>query len=409
MTLKKAMEIGESRIICSDGTVFEINRLTDGRVMLHHFEKDGERKFNNRFAMTLQDAETYVVKKLGGVAETEAPLYRNAVPERNEKAPDRLKNVKPKPVRHRFEEEDESGEETASSETDNEAESTENGEDSVNAEVSEAVPEAEQGEEDWDDEVTFGEQEEPAEEAEETEPELETEAEPEPEDIQTEETAEVTEEPEAAERKEEHMQTSLTERYSMVYEDVEMTGDIKTKGSILLKGKLTGNVAAGGSIGITGCVQGNLDAKETVEILFDDDTGEAEIVGNITGTNVTIDRGCVVIGDIEAETLVLKGMVKGNIDVKGRLEMLNGAKVKGSIKSRSMVMEDGAMLDGMCVQSYAGDEAPDAFFIGYKFKMTGKPLDPEGYKRIEKEKKEETDNLTVPEILAGTTAERTEV
>ena len=146
-----------------------------------------------------------------------------------------------------------------------------------------------------------------------------------------------------------------------------------------------------------------------MEILFDDDTGEAEIVGNITGTNVTIDRGCVVIGDIGAETLVLKGMVKGNIDVKGRLEMLNGAKVKGSIKSRSMVMEDGAMLDGMCVQSYAGDEAPDAFFNGYKFKMTGKPLDPEGYKKIEKEKKEETDNLTVPEMLAGTTAERTEV
>jgi cytoskeletal protein CcmA (bactofilin family) len=57
--------------------------------------------------------------------------------------------------------------------------------------------------------------------------------------------------------------------------------------------------------------------------------------------------------------------VKGDIDVKGPVILDASAIVMGNIKSKSVQINNGAVIEGMCSQCYA-DVSPTAFFDDYK-------------------------------------------
>ena len=58
-------------------------------------------------------------------------------------------------------------------------------------------------------------------------------------------------------------------------------------------------------------------------------------------------------------------LVKGDIDVQGPVVLDSSAIVMGNIKSKSVQINNGAVIEGMCSQCYA-DVSPTSFFDDYK-------------------------------------------
>ena len=62
---------------------------------------------------------------------------------------------------------------------------------------------------------------------------------------------------------------------------------------------------------------------------------------------------------------VIAGAVKGDIDVHGPVILDTSAIVMGDIKSKSVQINNGAVIEGHCSQCYA-DVSPTSFFQDIK-------------------------------------------
>ena len=58
---------------------------------------------------------------------------------------------------------------------------------------------------------------------------------------------------------------------------------------------------------------------------------------------------------------MIAGAVKGDIDVKGPVVLDSSAIVMGNIKSKSVQINNGAVIEGLCSQCYA-EVSPSNFF-----------------------------------------------
>ena len=72
----------------------------------------------------------------------------------------------------------------------------------------------------------------------------------------------------------------------------------------------------------------------------------------------------IVIGNITATSAAIAGAVKGDIDVQGPVILDSSAIVMGNIKSKSVQINNGAVIEG-CSQCYA-EVSPTSFFDDYK-------------------------------------------
>ena len=79
-----------------------------------------------------------------------------------------------------------------------------------------------------------------------------------------------------------------------------------------------------------------------------------------TGT-VKIGAGSVIIGNISASSAVIAGAVKGDIDVQGPVVVDTSAVIMGNIKSRSVQINNGAVIEGFCSQTYADIDVQGLF------------------------------------------------
>lgn len=126
-----------------------------------------------------------------------------------------------------------------------------------------------------------------------------------------------------------------------------ISGNISSDGSINVYGKITGDISCKGKLVITGTVKGTSDAGEVF-------ANSAKIEGDVKSEgSVKIGNGSVIIGNIYATSAVIGGAVKGDIDVNGPVIVDATAVVQGNIKSRSVQINNGAVIDGFCSQSYA--------------------------------------------------------
>ena len=138
-----------------------------------------------------------------------------------------------------------------------------------------------------------------------------------------------------------------------------ITGDVSSEGSMDLVGTINGNIDILGKLNITGYINGNSKAAE----IFAEG---AKINGEIVSEgSVKIGASTVVIGNITATSAAVAGAVKGDIDVKGPVILDSSAIVMGNIKSKSVQINNGAVIEGMCSQCYA-DVSPTSFFDDYK-------------------------------------------
>ena len=80
---------------------------------------------------------------------------------------------------------------------------------------------------------------------------------------------------------------------------------------------------------------------------------------------VKVGASTVILGNITASSAAIAGAVKGDIDVNGPVVLDASAIVMGNIKSKSVQINNGAVIEGMCSQCYA-DVNPTSFFDEYK-------------------------------------------
>lgn len=147
----------------------------------------------------------------------------------------------------------------------------------------------------------------------------------------------------------------ISDEVTVITEGTNIKGDINSNGSIDLRGRIGGNVTCNGKLTITGVLEGNSNSSE-----FFADAAKVEGEVNSTGT-VKIGIGSVVIGNITAASAVIAGAIKGDIDVQGPVVVDTSAVVMGNIKSRSVQINNGAVIEGFCSQCYADIDVQGLF------------------------------------------------
>ena len=151
----------------------------------------------------------------------------------------------------------------------------------------------------------------------------------------------------------------ISDETSVITQGMTITGDITSDGSIDVVGSITGNIDVLGKLNVTGSIFGNSKASE----VFADG---AKVTGEIISEgSVKIGQSSVIIGNISATSAVIAGAVKGDIDVKGPVILDTSAIVMGDIKSKSVQINNGAVIEGKCSQCYA-EVNPTSFFEEFK-------------------------------------------
>ena len=134
-----------------------------------------------------------------------------------------------------------------------------------------------------------------------------------------------------------------------------VTGDIQTNGSLDIMGTVKGNVTVAGKLNITGNIEGDSKAEE----IFADG---ARIIGEVVSNgSIKVGQSTVIKGNMSATSAVLAGAVKGDIDVKGPVVLDSTSIIMGNIKSKSIQINNGAAIEGLCSQCYA-EVSPSSFF-----------------------------------------------
>jgi len=75
---------------------------------------------------------------------------------------------------------------------------------------------------------------------------------------------------------------------------------------------------------------------------------EGEADGEIFGDEVIIAEGAVISAKITATRLTVAGTVNGEIVVRQRLELLSTARLRCTINTPNLVLNEGAQFDGDC-------------------------------------------------------------
>lgn len=146
-----------------------------------------------------------------------------------------------------------------------------------------------------------------------------------------------------------------SDEVSVFTESMIINGNLATEGSLEIRGSIVGNVEALGKMNITGAIQGNSQAAEIY-------AEGAKITGDLRSEgSIKVGQSTVIIGNVFATSAVIAGAIKGDIDVRGPVILDASAIVMGDIKSKSVQINNGAVVEGMCSQCYA-EVNPTSFF-----------------------------------------------
>jgi cytoskeletal protein CcmA (bactofilin family) len=103
---------------------------------------------------------------------------------------------------------------------------------------------------------------------------------------------------------------------STISSEVEITGTVKSSGSVRIDGKLDGELQCSG--------------------------------------DAIIGKSASIKGNLAVNSVTIEGQIHGNITAKDRIEMKSSARVNGDIKSKRLSVEDGVTFVGKSEVSPSG-------------------------------------------------------
>lgn len=122
--------------------------------------------------------------------------------------------------------------------------------------------------------------------------------------------------------------------------NTKITGDIVTRGHLIINGEVEGNIKAAGNITATGRLLGDV----TCENL--------KLTGCAAQSNLTV-RGTIIMdesarveGEIRCRAISADGFVKGNIEAASEVSVHSHASIVGGIRTKSLSVDAGAQLQG---------------------------------------------------------------
>jgi cytoskeletal protein CcmA (bactofilin family) len=116
------------------------------------------------------------------------------------------------------------------------------------------------------------------------------------------------------------MENSATQ--SIIAEDVEITGTVKSTGAVRVDGKLDGELNCNG--------------------------------------DAVIGKSATIKGNINVNSATIEGTINGNVIAKDRIEMKSTARVTGDIRSKRLSVEDGVTFIGRSEVNPSGAPSPIA-------------------------------------------------
>lgn len=98
--------------------------------------------------------------------------------------------------------------------------------------------------------------------------------------------------------------------------------------------------------------EGKLSFKDTVRI-------DGQFSGEITSENtLVVGESGVIEANIRSQTVIVSGTIHGNVSAAKRVVMHKTARVDGDVETPSVVMEEGAVLNGRLNMASAGSKKP---------------------------------------------------
>ncbi|MBT7377207.1 MAG: polymer-forming cytoskeletal protein [Candidatus Marinimicrobia bacterium] len=107
---------------------------------------------------------------------------------------------------------------------------------------------------------------------------------------------------------------------SILGPELEIKGDVKVAGSLLIYGKVFGNIESNGTVRTA--------------------------------------KGSVVKGNIKAKDAAISGEVEGDLVVKSKVTLGDTSLLTGNLKSAILTIEEGATFEGVCNMQNAKTAPP---------------------------------------------------
>jgi cytoskeletal protein CcmA (bactofilin family) len=124
--------------------------------------------------------------------------------------------------------------------------------------------------------------------------------------------------------------------------------------------------------------------KDTLITGTVDVKGALRVDGTVKGKIVCTD--CVTVGatglieaDIESVTAVIAGRMVGNVMTSEKIELQAKCELEGDIKTKSLVIEQGALFCGACNMK-SGGSRPDLGFLPPEERKEELPTEKKGFK-----------------------------
>jgi cytoskeletal protein CcmA (bactofilin family) len=132
-----------------------------------------------------------------------------------------------------------------------------------------------------------------------------------------------------------------------------ITGEIQFKGILPVDGLLSGQIGSGSSLNLKQRPSASFATHPelTGEITFKD---MVRVNGHVAGTiysrtgTLIVDVNAQVEANVDVAAAVIGGTVKGDIVARERVELGPASKIYGNIWTRSLVIKDGAIFEGVC-------------------------------------------------------------
>lgn len=107
-------------------------------------------------------------------------------------------------------------------------------------------------------------------------------------------------------------------------------------------------------IGHSVTVKGDINGKSDVHV-----------GGNVNGSitiegELVVERMGYVEGEIKSTSAVIAGSVKGNIDCVEKLILESSSKFIGNIKTKQLIIQEGAVFQGNCQMGAVAQVAPQS-------------------------------------------------
>ena len=132
-----------------------------------------------------------------------------------------------------------------------------------------------------------------------------------------------------------------------------ITGECHFKGSMSIDGLISGQVGAQSGMGLkqkpsaTFAVQAELSGELNFRDMIRVNGHIAGSVYSKVGT-IIIDAEAKVDANVDVAIAVISGTVRGDIVARERVELGPASKIYGNIWTRSIIIKDGAIFEGVC-------------------------------------------------------------